>query len=461
MQRKWCKWAGISSGVLLLWLVSGAVHVHAGAAQELEGLAALEELGRSVDTIWVLLAAFLVFFMQAGFAMLEAGATRAKNAINILMKNLLDFCFATLAFWAVGFAFMFGTGTPIIGLEGFFLGGMDLNATGDIPILAFWLFQLVFTGTAATIVSGAMAERIHFKSYLLHSFLITAFIYPIFGHWVWGGGWLAELGFLDFAGSTVVHSVGGWSALVGTVILGPRIGRFDAQGCSTPIAGHSLPLMALGIFILWLGWFGFNPGSQLAAAGSDDANAIALVAVNTNIAATAGAMGALLVAWLRSGKPDLAFALNGVLGGLVAITASCAFVTPVAAYAIGLVGGALVVLGSAWLESLKIDDPVGAIPAHLMAGIWGTLALGLFATDSGLFYGGGFGQLSVQLVGIIACAFWTVGCSFLMFTMIRAFFGLRVSPEQEEQGLDIGEHGHRAYPDMSVSETRVAMSSSR
>jgi Amt family ammonium transporter len=255
--------------------------------------------------------------------------------------------------------------------------------------------------------------------------------------------------------------VGGWSALVGTVILGPRIGRFDAQGRSTPIAGHSLPLMALGIFILWLGWFGFNPGSQLAAAGSDDTNAIALVAVNTNIAATAGAMGALLVAWLRNGKPDLAFALNGVLGGLVAITASCAFVTPVAAYAIGLVGGALVVLGSGWLESLKIDDPVGAIPAHLMAGIWGTLALGLFATDAGLFYGGGFGQLRVQLVGIIACAFWTVGCSFLMFTMIRALFGLRVSPEQEEQGLDIGEHGHRAYPDMSVSETRVAMSSSR
>jgi Amt family ammonium transporter len=294
-----------------------------------------------------------------------------------------------------------------------------------------------------------MAERTQFKSYLIYSVVITAFIYPIFGHWVWGGGWLSTLpfggGFLDFAGSTVVHSVGGWAALMGAIVVGPRIGRFSQSGESKPIPGHSLPLMALGVFILWLGWFGFNPGSQLAAASNTDANAIALVAATTNIAAATGALGALLLGWMMKGKPDLSLALNGVIGGLVAITAPCAFVTPGGAAIIGLVGGAVVVLGMALLESLKIDDPVGAVPAHLMAGVWGTLALGLFATDSGLFYGHGAGQLLAQLIGVGACALWTGGTSFVLFSAIKAITGLRVTAEEEELGLDIGEHGITAY----------------
>jgi Amt family ammonium transporter len=440
MKNRWLKWGMTIAGALTLWLALGGTT----AAQE-----SLEEVARSVNTVWVMLAAFLVFFMQAGFAALEAGSTRSKNTVNILMKNLLDFCFATLAFWAVGYAFMFGEGTALIGLQGFFLNGLDLTATDGIPVLAFWLFQLVFAGTAATIVSGAMAERTQFKSYLIYSVVITAFIYPIFGHWVWGGGWLSTLpfggGFLDFAGSTVVHSVGGWAALMGAIVVGPRIGRFSQSGESKPIPGHSLPLMALGVFILWLGWFGFNPGSQLAAASNTDANAIALVAATTNIAAATGALGALLLGWMMKGKPDLSLALNGVIGGLVAITAPCAFVTPGGAAIIGLVGGAVVVLGMALLESLKIDDPVGAVPAHLMAGVWGTLALGLFATDYGLFYGHGAGQLIAQLIGIIACGVWTGGTAFLMFFAIKAITGLRVTPEQEEMGLDIGEHGATAY----------------
>ncbi len=418
----------------------------------------IAELARGINTVWVLITAFLVFFMQAGFALVEAGFTRSKNTTNILMKNLVDFIFATIAFWAIGYALMFGAGNAWIGLSGFFTSGLEDDVAG-VPVLAFWLFQLVFAGTAATIVSGAMAERTRFKAYLIYSVVISALIYPIFGHWVWGGGWLWTLGtdlgfmpadgptgFRDFAGSTVVHSVGGWCALIGAWILGPRIGRFNLDGSANIIPGHSVALGTLGVFILWLGWFGFNPGSQLAAIGSS-ADVIALVAANTNIAAAAGGLVALALSWLRMGKPDLGFTLNGVLGGLVAITAPCAYVTPTASILIGLVGGVLVVLATGWLERAKIDDPVGAVPVHLVNGAWGTLALGLFATDNGLFATGQAGQLIAQVVGVAACGLWSAGTAFVLFTAIKATVGLRVRAEEEIAGLDLEEHGTSAYPE--------------
>lgn len=413
-------------------------------AQEAEPTVA--ELARGIDTVWVLVAAFLVFFMQAGFALLEAGFTRSKNAINIMMKNVIDFIIGTIGFWAIGYGLMFGEGTPFFGLNSFFVNGSE-GDVGTIPVMAFWMFQLVFAATAATIVSGAMAERTKFSSYLAYSVILTTLIYPIFGHWVWGGGWLSELGFTDFAGSTVVHSVGGWAALIGAWMLGPRIGRYGPNGESTPIPGHSAALGTLGVFILWLGWFGFNPGSQIAAVGSS-ADAIALIAANTNIAAAAGGVSAMIVHWLVRGKPDLGSTLNGVLGGLVAITAPCAFVSPLAALIIGLVAGPLIVFSTIWLEKLKIDDPVGAVPAHLVNGVWGTLAVGLFAVEGGLFAGGGGALLLAQLIGVVACAVWTAGTSFIMFAGIRAVTGLRVSREEEESGLDSYEHGASAYPDI-------------
>ncbi|NJP04905.1 MAG: ammonium transporter [Chloroflexaceae bacterium] len=434
--------------MLVVFLLNGTAF-----AQE-EAALSVDELARSINTVWVLVAAFLVFFMQAGFALLEAGATRSKNAINIMMKNLIDFIFATVAFWAIGYAFMFGEGSPFIGLNGFFLTGIEDDFAG-LPVMAFWLFQLVFAGTAATIVSGAMSERTKFNAYLIYSIVITAIIYPIFGHWVWGGGWLstigqdlglmAEGGFSDFAGSTVVHSVGGWCALIGAMLLGPRIGRFDKEGRVQSIPPHSMPLMTLGVFILWLGWFGFNPGSQLAAATAGDANAIALVAANTNIAAAAGALSAMIIAALHTRKADLGMTLNGVLAGLVAITAPCAVVSPFWALIIGLIGGGVIFYGSMLLEKMKIDDPVGAVPVHLMCGIWGTLSLGLFSTDSGLITTGQTGQFLSQVIGVVACGVWTAGTAFILFMAIKATVGLRVSTEEENRGLDAGKHGALAY----------------
>lgn len=425
----------------------------------MEGMATIEQVNGlvySIDNIWVLIAAFLVFFMQAGFALVEAGFTRSKNTVNILMKNLMDFCMGTLSFWAVGYALMYGDGTPFIGLSGFFLSGLsDIDPAtvgalegGELSLYTDWFFQLVFAATAATIVSGAMSERTRFAAYFVYSILITAFIYPIFGHWTWGGGWLSELGFSDFAGSTIVHSVGGWAALVGAMMLGPRKGRFDKDGKSVPIPGHSIALGALGVFILWLGWFGFNPGSQLAATGIENINAIALVAANTNIAAAAGAFAALIVAWIKFGRPDLSFALNGALGGLVAITAPCAVVLPWSAVVIGLVAGAIIIGGTILLEKLKIDDPVGAVPVHLMSGAWGTLALGIFSTSSGLLYGFGASQLIAQIIGVVACGVWTVGTVAIVFFAIKKTIGLRVTAEEEELGLDYHEHGSEAYPDL-------------
>lgn len=441
---------GPTAALSLSLLVAGVV-----SAQEPDPI---EELTRGLNTAWVLITGFLVFFMQAGFAFVEAGLTRAKNTTNILMKNLMDFVMGTLAFWAIGFGLMYGQSIGgLFGSTKFFISVGSEDIVG-IPALAFWLFQLVFAGTAATIVSGAMAERTKFAAYLIYSVIISLLIYPIFGHWIWGGGWLWTLGdstglipgggFRDFAGSTVVHSVGGWAALTGAIILGPRVGRFAKDGTPRAIPGHSVSLFTLGVFILWLGWFGFNPGSQLAITGGNS-DVVGLVAVNTNIAAAAGSLTALITAWIMTGKPNAGAAMNGVLAGLVAITAPCAYVTPLDSVIIGAIAGPLVIYGNVWLEKLKIDDPVGAVPVHMMNGIWGTLSLGLFASQNGvvgLFAGGGFSQLVLQLVGVIACGAWTVSTCFVLFTVIRKTVGLRVTVEEEVRGLDLFEHGSEAYP---------------
>jgi Amt family ammonium transporter len=442
---KWLRWVIVPAAVsTALLFVTPAFAQESGPT---------DELLRGLNTTWVLITAFLVFWMQAGFALVEAGLTRSKNTTNILFKNLIDFVFATFAFWAFGFAFMFGPVTNgWIGTSGFFLDASFGDVVG-LPVLAFWFFQLVFAGTAATIVSGSMAERTKFSSYLVYSFFITAIIYPIAGHWIWGGGWIWTLpfgaGFRDFAGSTVVHSIGGWLALVGAIALGPRLGRFAKDGKAVAIPGHSISFATLGVFILWLGWFGFNPGSQLAIQGGN-ADAVALVAANTNLAAAAGAISALIVSWLFvTKKPDLPTTLNGVLAGLVAITAPCAYVTPASSIVIGLVAGVIVVYGAVWREKLKIDDPVSAVPVHLMNGIWGTLAIGIFATENGVtgLIAGDSGQIVAQLIGVGAVGVWCVLTgSILFFGILKSWLGLRVSRDEEIKGLDLLEHGTEAYP---------------
>ena len=409
----------------------------------------------ALDTLWVVITACLVFFMNAGFATLETGLCQSKNAVNILAKNFIVFAVASIAFYAVGFGLMFGDGTPFVGLSGWFLGGVDnspatgeayqgvftaLNWTG-VPLFAKFFFQLVFAGTAATIVSGAVAERVKFLSFILFSFFLVAIIYPVGGHWAWGGGFLGAMGFKDFAGSTVVHSIGGWAALAGVFILGPRIGKYGKDGKIHPIPAHNMGLATIGTFILWLGWFGFNPGSTMAA----DVNAIALVALNTNMAAAAGCLAATVVAWVVLGKPDLSMILNGTLAGLVAITAGCSFVTVPASITIGVIGGVLVVFAVLTFDKLKLDDPVGALSVHLVNGVWGTLAVGLFATDGGLFYGGGANLLLTQLKGVLAVGVFTLVASAIVWYALKVTMGIRVSPEEEREGLDIGEHGMQAY----------------
>ena len=419
----------------------------------------LERVSFGVDTAWVLLAAFLVFFMQAGFGMVEAGFIRAKNACNILTKNFVDYCTASLMFFLVGYALMFGSGNSLLGWTGFGLSGAE-NPSG-VSIWAFWLFQAAFCGAAATIVAGAMAERMKFSAYLMYTVVISGLVYPIIGHWIWGGGWLATMGFADFAGSTVVHLTGGATAFVGAMLLGPRIGKFGPDGKPKAIAGHSIPLASLGVFILWFGWFGFNPGSTLGVTGDGMADLAGRVAINTNLAAAAAALSAMVTVWLVFGKPDLSMTMNGALAGLVAITAPCAFVDPWAAIAIGLVAGVVVVLGVAMLDRLKIDDPVGAVPVHGLNGIWGTLAVGLFATPElvggatrpGLFYGGGFGQLGTQALGALAVAAFAMGVMALVFFAIKRTVGLRVSRAEELRGLDIGEHGLEAYAGFQIFTT--------
>ncbi|MDD3374130.1 MAG: ammonium transporter [Candidatus Omnitrophica bacterium] len=415
----------------------------------------LASMRTGIDTLWVLIAAFLVFFMQAGFGMVEAGFIRAKNTCNILTKNFLDFCMASLGFFIFGYAIMFGVGNGFIGLKGWFLVGAESGA--DVPLYAFWLFQAVFCGAAATIVAGGMAERMKFQAYLIYSFLISAFIYPIVGHWVWGGGWLADFGFLDFAGSTVVHAVGGTAALIGTMMLKPRIGKYNPDGSANAIAGHNIPLASLGVFILWFGWFGFNAGSTL---GIGDGSLIARVAINTNLAAAAGGIIAMLVVWKMFGKPDLSMAMNGALAGLVAVTAPCAFIDPWAAIVIGSVGGVLVVFGVVLLDKLHIDDPVGAFPVHGINGIWGTLSVGLFGkaalgvSADGLFYGGGVTQLGIQALGVFAAVGFVGVVMGIIFKLIDAAIGLRVSGEEELKGLDIGEHGMESYTGFQIFTTQ-------
>lgn len=428
-------------------LLYGAAWVYAGdEPPTLESnRQAIQLVQTHADYLWTMIAAALVFFMQAGFAMVEAGFTRAKNAINIMMKNLMDFSIGTLAFWAIGFGLMFGaSSTGWFGTSGFFLS--DFSIGGDPWVLAFWMFQVVFAATAATIVSGAMAERTKFSGYLIYSALISAFIYPVFGSWAWGGlynggGWLEGLGFIDFAGSTVVHSVGGWAALAGTLVLGPRLGKYGKDGRIKPILGHNMPLAALGVFILWLGWFGFNPGSTTAA--NKD---IAMIFVNTNLSAAAGAVLALAASWIKFGKPEIGMSLNGALAGLVAITSPCATVTPSSAVIIGAAAGVIVVLSVLFFEKIRVDDPVGAISVHGVCGAWGTLAAGIFNIG-----GTSFSIIGVQILGIVACFLWVFPTAYLMFKLISATAGLRVSPEEELEGLDFTEHGGNAYPDFEVS----------
>jgi Amt family ammonium transporter len=413
------------------------------------------------DTVWVLITAALVFFMNLGFATVESGLCRSKNTVNILSKNVIVFCVTSLAFWAIGFGFMFGEGNLLIGLKGLFLIGSDnspatgeayqgifssLNWTG-VPLLAKFFFQLVFAGTAATIVSGAVAERIKYFSFFVFSFLMGALIYPIQGHWIWGGGWLSQLGFKDFAGSTVVHSIGGWSALVGAALLGPRLGKYGPEGRINPIPGHNLGMATLGMFVLWLGWFGFNGGSTMAA----DPQPISVIILNTNMAAAAGGIAATFVSYLAIGKPDLSMLLNGILAGLVGITAGADGATVFGSIMIGLISGIMVVYSVLFYDRMKVDDPVGAISVHLMNGVWGTFAVGLFHREVGLFYGGGPKQLLIQVVGILAVAVFSVVSNLILWKIIKVFMGLRVSEEEEMEGLDIGEHGMEAYPDFTIA----------
>lgn len=401
------------------------------------------EVATSTDTIWVLIAAVLVMFMQPGFAMVEAGFTRAKNSANILMKNIMDFSFGTLVFWMVGYTIMYGQDL------GGFIGKPQLFFNSDvvngIPDKASLMFQTVFAATAATIVSGAMAERTKFNAYIVFSIAVTLIIYPVSGHWIWGGGWLSELGFHDFAGSTVVHSVGAWVGLVGASTLGPRLGKYINRK-PMAIPGHNLTLAALGVFILWFGWFGFNPGSQLAASGTDNALAISHIFITTNLAAAAGATTSMIVAWKRYKRPILSFALNGVLAGLVAITAGCDVVSPGGAVIIGAMAGVILPFGVEFIDSiLKVDDPVGAVTVHGLCGAIGTLLVGVFATEGGLFYGGGTRLLGVQALGVIAVFAWAAALAFILFRILKATNGLRVERRVEEEGLDIYEHGETAY----------------
>ena len=414
------------------------------------------DLSLSVDTVWMLLAAMLVFFMQPGFALCEAGFTRSKNTANILFKNFVDFMFGSILFWLLGFGFMFGSnGEGFIGMPHF--GDISFYES-DLPVEGFLVFQTVFCATAATIVSGAMAERTKFSMYCIYSLFISLIIYPISGHWTWGGGWLMngdETSFMmttfgatfhDFAGSAIVHSVGGVLAFVGAIALGPRLGKYGKDGKSRAIPGHNLLTASLGVFILWFGWFGFNPGSQLAASGEVNRVAISHVFLTTNLAAAAGGIGTMFTSWIKYGKPSFSLTLNGVLSGLVAITAGCDLVSPLGAAIIGLVAGIILVFSIEFIDSkLHIDDPVGASSVHGVCGIFGTLATGLFALDGGAFYGGGWGFFGAQCIGILAIDLWAAAAGAVLFFGIKKAVGLRVDKRIEEEGLDIYEHGESCF----------------
>ena len=411
-----------------------------------------------VDTLWVFLAAVLVFFMNLGFASLEAGMARSKNTVNILSKNFIVFAVSSLGFMLLGWGLMFGGDNPFLGTQHLFiLGESDLSfyddtLTSNVPFWGKFFFQLVFCGTAATIVSGAVAERIKYITFIVFSFVLTLVIYPIVGHWVWGGGWLADLGFLDFAGDTVVHSLGGWAALAGAIVLGPRIGKYDKDGKPRAIPGHNMSLAVIGLFVLWLGWFGFNPGSTMSFQNPSD---VMHILMTTNTSAIAAVLTATAASWLLLGKPDLGMTINGCLAGLVAITGGCAYISIGNSLLIGAVAGVLVVFAVLFFDRVKVDDPVGATSVHLCCGVFGTLCIGLFAqegvttlsTKNGLFYGGGAGLLGTQLLGIAAVGAFVFAVSLVLWWVLKKTMGIRVTREEEIAGLDIGEHGNHAYPD--------------
>lgn len=416
----------------------------------------MNEVGISLDTVWMLLAAILVFWMQPGFALCEAGFTRSKNTANILFKNFVDFMLGSVLFFFVGFGFMFGSdGAGFIGAPNW--GDLSFYKS-DLPVEGFLMFETVFCATSATIVSGAMAERTKFSMYIVYSFIISLIIYPVEGHWTWGGGWLCNDAaesfmmttfghvFHDFAGSAIVHSVGGVLALIGAIALGPRRGKYDANGKSRAIPGHSLILAALGVFILWMGWFGFNPGSQLAATGEVNRIAISHVFLTTNLAAACGGIATMFVTWMKYGKPSFSLTLNGVLAGLVGITAGCDAVDAWGAIIIGLVCGIVLVYAIEFIDrKLHIDDPVGASSVHGVCGILGTLMTGLFSVSEGLFYGHGWGFLGAEAFGILIIDLWAAVTGVILFYSIKKIHGLRVSARIEDEGLDIYEHGETCY----------------
>jgi ammonium transporter, Amt family len=440
MKKKWFILAA------LVTLACLALPVHAEEAA-LEAVSEANETGYAIDNLFLLLGAILVIFMQPGFAMVESGFNSAKNAVNILFKNVMDLCIGVLLFFLFGYGIMYGDAI----LGGFMAwGGMGIGGTtadvaaGSLTPQTDFLFQVAFAATAATIVSGAVAGRLKFSAYLIYSAVLTGLIYPISGFWKWGGGWLDAMGFYDFAGSLVVHAVGGFAGLAGAIVLGPRIGKFGKDGKAKGMPGHNLPLAALGVFILWVGWYGFNPGSQLAIYGSENTNAVMLIAVNTTLAAAAGGILAMMTTWILHKKPDLTMALNGILAGLVGITANCDSVTNVESIVIGAVAGVLVTFGVKLLDKLKIDDPVGAFPVHGLCGVWGGLATWIF---------GGHPMIA-QIVGSVVIPIWAFVTMFILFSVLKKFNALRVSEEEEIRGLDIGEHGEEAYSGFQLWTTK-------
>ena len=416
------------------------------------------EMTMIIDTFWVLVAAVLVFFMNLGFASLEAGMARSKNTVNILSKNFIVFAVSSLGFMLLGWGLMFGGDNGFIGTDHLFiLGSSDVSfyndtLTSNVPFWGKFFFQLVFCGTAATIVSGAVAERIKYVSFILFSFVLTLIIYPIVGHWVWGGGWLSDLGFLDFAGDTVVHSLGGWAALAGALILGPRIGKYGKDGKPKAIPGHNMSLAVIGLFVLWLGWFGFNPGSTMSFQNPSD---VMHILMTTNTSAIMAVLTSTITSWIFIGKPDLGMTINGCLAGLVAITGGCAYISVVDSLIIGAMAGVLVVVLVLFFDRIHVDDPVGATSVHLGCGVFGTICVGLFAQEgattlsavNGLFYGGGWGLLGIQLVGILSVGAFVFVSTYIFWWILKKTVGIRVSREEEIAGLDIGEHGNFAYPD--------------
>ena len=443
---EWMRRAAVA-GALALWGAGNAVAAEEAMMPQSAG-----------NAVWTLIGGMLVMFMQPGFALVECGLTRAKNAANIMLKNYADFMMGGIIYFLVGFGLMFGASVDgLFGWSMFGMSGFTGNDAAGQWAWTFWFFQAVFAATSATIVSGSVAERTDFKAYLIVSACVSAFVYPVSGHWVWsglfgeGGGWLGELGFIDFAGSTVVHSVGGWIALAGAIVVGPRIGKYAKDGTARAIPGHNIPMAGLGVFILWFAWFGFNCGSTTVADGT-----VGYIAANTCLAACAGALGAMFTIWIKYGKPDPSMIFNGVLAGLVGITAGCFEVSPGASVIIGFLAGILVVFSVLFIDQvLKIDDPVGAVSVHGVCGAFGTLMVGLFAspdygTATGLFYGGGSGLLVTQIVGVAAVFLWAFACGLILFKLVAVTVGLRVSPEMELKGLDVTEHGADAYSGFQI-----------